>query len=636
MTIGRVSLSKVINKDFVTTIQKMSVKSTSATSSASSSTDWSSTLQSGARIYANSVSSLNSLISYLNVSKDTLNGLLDLTDGMLELAQRAKKTSLGAQSRRKLDFKYKDLVNDFKAIIDKASKSERNFLTKDGLSKLFSIIGLNTQTSSTIAEVFNEFLFEGDDKILASKDIKPTKQPIIPRKVYGNVVTSETSSYMTKKVTNNEELMISGLTGSVSSLSSVTNEVQNGNKVVSYINNVTGEKITLGNDGYQYVLKDVDVATGFSVVSKYEGDPDFATLFLTDNRGDIIKQLTIEELNYTDVKISKDFKTLVAASLSEDHVEKIQKITFNDNDDSSLVQEIARKDEFDHVSFSNIQISRDGSYIAYRDSEENKNYFLNSENLSVDSSFLANSDITKFGFIDNNKLAVYDGNNISTYEYNSNSFNTLIENVNIDKFVTMNEPYNNLSYIAYSSMNDYSVNVINTNGVLITSNQGDEGNDIVNLSLAYNKSHVIELGIFGKFNGATSENELYRVNGENSTKQASSSAALTKVFDSSLNLKTAVGAYRVENALKALKEQIQTNISTMDKMYDVIGENLDLVRATGYALLDLSQESLTSLEADDIAKKLRHEITKNASKALAQAENLEPLAIAAMMLNDEI
>ena len=118
MTIGRVSLSKVINKDFVTTIQKMSVKSTSATSSASSSTDWSSTLQSGARIYANSVSSLNSLISYLNVSKDTLNGLLDLTDGMLELAQRAKKTSLGAQSRRKLDFKYKDLVNDFKAIID--------------------------------------------------------------------------------------------------------------------------------------------------------------------------------------------------------------------------------------------------------------------------------------------------------------------------------------------------------------------------------------------------------------------------------------------------------------------------------------------------------------------------------------
>ena len=200
----------------------------------------------------------------------------------------------------------------------------------------------------------------------------------------------------------------------------------------------------------------------------------------------------------------------------------------------------------------------------------------------------------------------------------------------------MNEPYSNLSYIAYSSMNDYSVNVINTNGALITSNQGDEGNDIVNLSLAYNKSHVIELGIFGKFNGATSENELYRVNGENSTKQASSSAALTKVFDSSLNLKTAVGAYRVENALKALKEQIQTNISTMDKMYDVIGENLDLVRATGYALLDLSQESLTSLEADDIAKKLRHEIPKNASKALAQAENLEPLAIAAMMLNDEI
>ena len=58
------------------------------------------------------------------------------------------------------------------------------------------------------------------------------------------------------------------------------------------------------------------------------------------------------------------------------------------------------------MSFSNIQISRDGSYIAYRDSEENQNYFLNSENLSVDSSFLANSDITKFGFIDNNKLAV--------------------------------------------------------------------------------------------------------------------------------------------------------------------------------------------------------------------------------------
>ena len=87
MAIGNISLSKVINKDFVTTIQKMSKLSSGSSSVKSSSSSdaasFSTSLRNGARIYANSISAMNSLIEYLNISHDTLNSLLYITVGML-------------------------------------------------------------------------------------------------------------------------------------------------------------------------------------------------------------------------------------------------------------------------------------------------------------------------------------------------------------------------------------------------------------------------------------------------------------------------------------------------------------------------------------------------------------------------
>ena len=638
MTIGRVSLSKVINKDFVTTIQKMAVKSSSASNSTqdSSSTSWSNSLQSGARIYANSVSSLNSLISYLNVSKETLGGLLDLTDGMLELAKKAQKSSLGAQSRKKLDFKYKELVKSFKEIVDKASKEERNILSKEGLTKLFSIIGLDTETSKTIAEVFNEFMFEGDDEVLASKDVKPKKQAQIPNTAFGTTVTSETSKFNLAQVTSNTNQGVSGVTGFTSKTLNVTQEIVDGNKVVSYISSANGEKFTLGNDGYQYDLKYVDKETGFSVVSRYVGDIDLSTLFLTDNTGQIIKQLTTEETNYKEVKMSRDMKTLLYSSLADTHVEKVVKITFSDFDENGNIEELARKEDNDHVTFSNISLSSDGSHVAYRDEEENQVFFLDSTSLTNDSFFAANTNFTKFDFINTNTLAIFDGNNIQTYEYNSSSLNTLVENENVGKFASIYEGRGGISYIAYSNVSSNQVKVLNTNGNIITTYDMAESDSIDTLSLSYNKSGVVELGIYGKLSNLNEGKEFYKLNGETSKGELRSSKAITKVFDNSLNLRTMADAYRVSNALGALKEQLENNIKTMDKMFDVIGENLDLVRAAGFALLDLSQEPLTDLTADDIAKRLRSEIIKNGSKALSQAENLQPLAIASMMLNGDL
>ncbi len=107
------------------------------------------------------------------------------------------------------------------------------------------------------------------------------------------------------------------------------------------------------------------------------------------------------------------------------------------------------------------------------------------------------------------------------------------------------------------------------------------------------------------------------------------------LFDISRGMRSRSDAYAMLEDLKALKSQIETNQQAFNKTYDFLGENLDLVRATAFAMLELSDQLGKDSAADDVAKELKTLIRKNARGALAQAENLEPLVVAALTLTDE-
>jgi hypothetical protein len=82
--------------------------------------------------------------------------------------------------------------------------------------------------------------------------------------------------------------------------------------------------------------------------------------------------------------------------------------------------------------------------------------------------------------------------------------------------------------------------------------------------------------------------------------------------------------------LKGLKRQIDKNNKVLEDGIGVIAQNIELVRATGLALLEVEGQITGAEEADDVARRVRDLIRLDAGAALAQAENLEPLAVAAL------
>lgn len=105
------------------------------------------------------------------------------------------------------------------------------------------------------------------------------------------------------------------------------------------------------------------------------------------------------------------------------------------------------------------------------------------------------------------------------------------------------------------------------------------------------------------------------------------------LFDQATNISTRPNAFRVLNDLKALKEQITDNRAALENAQTVIGQNLDLVRAAGFAFLELSDQISSETSADDVASLLRDRIRKDAPAALAQAENLESIVVAALAVD---
>lgn len=107
------------------------------------------------------------------------------------------------------------------------------------------------------------------------------------------------------------------------------------------------------------------------------------------------------------------------------------------------------------------------------------------------------------------------------------------------------------------------------------------------------------------------------------------------VFDTSRNLKTRPEAFKLLADMTALHEQIQENREAISNARDVVGKNIDLVRATGLAFLDISNSITDENDAAKVASELREKIRTDAKAALTQAENLDSIIVAALALEGE-
>jgi hypothetical protein len=87
---------------------------------------------------------------------------------------------------------------------------------------------------------------------------------------------------------------------------------------------------------------------------------------------------------------------------------------------------------------------------------------------------------------------------------------------------------------------------------------------------------------------------------------------------------------KVRDELQDIQIKLQSNVKALKDTRQLIGDNMTLVRAAGFAFLDVSNEMTGAESAEQIAEQLRARIRSTASGVLSQLNNLEPIMVAGL------
>jgi hypothetical protein len=183
---ARIGLSSILDEGFVKSFQGVAQQRNggnnlaSALTGGSSSVSISTGLRLGAQAFASSVGGLNSLIGFINVAQDTMGKLGTVVDDMITTADVASRSETSFQERERLNSHYRELVGDFRDIVDNAEYADRNLLDLPELKSIFTTLGFDDQESSSVEALFNKFQLVADDQSLASEEAKGDRPIPIP------------------------------------------------------------------------------------------------------------------------------------------------------------------------------------------------------------------------------------------------------------------------------------------------------------------------------------------------------------------------------------------------------------------------------------------------------------------------
>jgi hypothetical protein len=88
---------------------------------------------------------------------------------------------------------------------------------------------------------------------------------------------------------------------------------------------------------------------------------------------------------------------------------------------------------------------------------------------------------------------------------------------------------------------------------------------------------------------------------------------------------------KIKIAVKEIKDKVVRNIEALDSAASLVQKNIELVRATGFALLDASKEVSGSKDANVLAMEIRGAIRSKAAGNLSEAHNLNSILTAGLL-----
>ncbi|NLF26142.1 MAG: VCBS repeat-containing protein, partial [Deltaproteobacteria bacterium] len=124
------------------------------------------------RAFSNSFLRLNTAVTSVRISKDSLEKLLGITDKLIGLAKRASEPYVDNSERVSLNTKFKRHIKEFKKIIADAKEEGVDLLDKKDLAEVLKSAGIDPGQASNLAQAFARIA--GMDELLG---IEPIRSP---------------------------------------------------------------------------------------------------------------------------------------------------------------------------------------------------------------------------------------------------------------------------------------------------------------------------------------------------------------------------------------------------------------------------------------------------------------------------
>jgi len=389
--VARTSLDSVLNGNFIKQIGAAgsgspgSIKSFGSQpfgSEESSKVNFASSLRIGARTFANAIEGVNIAISYVNLGREVLSELLDVTDKLIAVTDKASRSGIGRQQRSRLNEEFSRLAKDFEKIVQGSSLAGTDALTRDGLEELFVNLGLDTKKSKGLAGLFAEFAIVDSDLSLASQASKAERPIRIPESAFmlakGGVSYNVSQSAVSLPT---EGLASTGISGATAVYVVGENTVDPGGPDTVIVEspglNSSGinEAMLLPGLTSDITIKAVNSNSGmyvFSTTSSLIDDTGgSANLFLADSRGNVVRQITTftggGAVEYGDVALSDDGSVVIFSSLVGLNSRlAIADFTDPENPDYLTIEELPGTPV---NGFAEVAISSDGQSFAFQFSD---------------------------------------------------------------------------------------------------------------------------------------------------------------------------------------------------------------------------------------------------------------------------
>jgi hypothetical protein len=666
------AISRIVNASFIRRFQNLSISDSSqqafsaAQSGGSAGADISNALRVGARTYAGSVQKLNAVSTTLMLSQSTLGKLIKTTEKLMDHALKATDPSTSSQGRAKLDRQFKKLSNKFQKIVDNARIGDRKFLTVDGIKELFATAGLDSGQSQLISDLFKKFIIPDSEDSLASEKMTAEDAPYIPELAF-MIGSRPRTGWTTEQVSQNDPWAAEPSWGQAGFISTTTTIYQSSNTAagtdtlhVASTEGTAAQSITADN----LDLMAIQDRTGYSVIQSTadllngQNTGGLNQLFLVDNSGRVVHQLTdttdSDRDNYYSVSLAADNRTVAIAGANphQDNRSAVYTLTV-DQYGSAPGGTIGTFISTGGItSDSTVSLDADGSTLAYttETGRGDRVYLRSTAADSTDDMTLEAYEILDYGFADSDTLFIArdtdrSGSADSVYSYTKDSGqlgDAIISGIEIDQFTTLEKGTNSNAFFAYSSVDETDqtgVHLIKDDGMTITSVTSEGRFDIVtNLSLAFNPDGLVDIGAHGRLASISGDPdiEMYRSRAsvERARRFSGNIPIPEEIFNGLLSLTSPPQAYHMLNHLQSMHDQIKQNLKAVNQALDTLQANIDLVRHTGLAMLELADQISSDTEAEDVARKLARMIQKSAGRSLLHAANLESLAAAALLQED--